>query len=73
VGTALLEFVEEMAWRDGARELAVSADEPATHLVHYYERLGFCPIQHKDINRPQELILSKTLAAKPSHKLVKSA
>jgi GNAT superfamily N-acetyltransferase len=61
VGSAMLKLVEETAVQDGVRELAVSTDEPATHLIQYYERRGYRPVPHPDSTRPDEVILSKTL------------
>lgn len=46
LGARLLRVIEQRAFQNGATELALDTAEGATHLVRWYERLGFRFIQH---------------------------
>lgn len=41
LGNALMQHVEQQALDEGWREVGVDTAEPATHLVHWYERRGY--------------------------------
>jgi GNAT superfamily N-acetyltransferase len=63
IGTALLERIEARAKERGAREIACDTAEPARHLVDWYVRLGFRPVEsvrYSDVNY-RSVILSKAL------------
>lgn len=63
IGLALMQFIEQRARVLGASELALDTAEGATHLVQWYERLGYRFIEHvswKDTNY-RSVVLSKTL------------
>ena len=44
IGHALVSSCETWARENGLHELALDTAEPATHLVHFYSRLGFAPV-----------------------------
>lgn len=41
IGRKLIRMVEEEALRLGAEEICLDTAQPATHLIAYYERLGY--------------------------------
>lgn len=63
LGTELMGTVEKAARHDGARELALDTAEPATHLIEWYERLGYRFIEYADweMTNYRSVIMSKTL------------
>lgn len=63
IGLLMMKFIEEHARQDGADELALDTAEPATHLVGWYERLGYRFIEHvqwEQVNY-RSVIMSKSL------------
>ncbi len=63
LGRLLMKRVEEQAAALGARELACDTAEPATHLVRWYNAMGYRFVQHvqwTEVNY-RSVILSKTL------------
>ena len=64
IGLALMQFAEQHARKRGAIELAMDTAEGATHLLDWYQRLGFRHVgyvQWNDTNY-RSRVLSKTLA-----------
>ena len=63
LGRRLLSLVEDRAAATGAREIALDTAEPATHLVGWYGRLGYCFIGHAQWRHTnyRSVIMSKTL------------
>ena len=63
IATKLMAFVEEQARRDGALELAADTAESATHLIAWYERLGYRFIDYVDweVTNYRSVIMSKRL------------
>lgn len=63
IGSELLRTVEEMAFQDGCRELALDTAEPATHLHRYYERRGYRIVDYVDWEDTnyRSVIMSKKL------------
>ena len=61
IGDKLMRHAEETAARDGASELALDTAETATHLIEWYERLGYRFIQHIDwdMTNYRSVIMSK--------------
>ncbi|MEO5807428.1 GNAT family N-acetyltransferase [Devosia sp.] len=68
LGTALIAHAEARAFACGAREIALDTAEPATHLVSWYNRLGYRFIEHAQWSHTnyRSVILSKALAAQSS-------
>jgi GNAT superfamily N-acetyltransferase len=63
IGRSLLEFVEDRAALEGARELALDTAERATHLVRWYQGLGYRQVDlvsWHDTNY-RSVVLSKSL------------
>ncbi len=65
LGTRLMSVIEESALQHGATELALDTAEGATHLIRWYERLGFRLIQHVswDETNYRSVVMSKRLTA----------
>jgi ribosomal protein S18 acetylase RimI-like enzyme len=63
LGRRLMALAEQSASASGARELALDTAEPATHLIAWYERLGYRHIEHADWGHTnyRSVIMSKTL------------
>ena len=63
IGGKLMRHAEESAVRDGASELALDTSEQATHLIEWYERMGFRFVGHIDweITNYRSVIMSKML------------
>ena len=61
VGAKLMRYVEETAARDGASELALDTAEQATHLIDWYERLGYRFVDYVnwDVTNYRSVIMSK--------------
>ena len=64
VGLSLYRHIEEAARSMGATELALDTAEGATHLIRWYERLGFRFVQYVswDATNYRSVVLSKPLA-----------
>jgi GNAT superfamily N-acetyltransferase len=63
IGTKLIQQVIELAKHDNVKELALDTSEGATHLINYYNHLGFVKVgycQWEDTNY-KSVIMSKTL------------
>ena len=63
IGSRLIELVEELALKDGAKEIALDTSEGAKELIDFYTKRGYRFIvyaQWKDANY-RSVILSKTL------------
>ncbi len=65
LGTRLMRVIEQRALQQGATELALDTAEGATHLIRWYERLGFRFIQHVswDETNYRSVVMSKRLPA----------
>lgn len=65
LGTRLMRVIEQRALQQGATELALDTAEGATHLIRWYERLGFRFIQHVswDETNYRSVVMSKRLNA----------
>ncbi|PAW90260.1 MAG: hypothetical protein B9S33_01870 [Pedosphaera sp. Tous-C6FEB] len=65
LGARLMSLVEQRALQHGAMELALDTAEGATHLIRWYERLGFRFIQHVswDDTNYRSVVMSKRLTA----------
>ena len=65
LGQKLMREIEQRALQNGATELALDTAEEATHLVRWYERLGFRFIQHVswDETNYRSVVMSKRLPA----------
>lgn len=63
IATALMKHVEEYARAQGAVELSLDTAEPATHLISWYERLGYRFIEHIqwDVTNYRSVVMSKRL------------
>lgn len=63
LGSAMLQFVEEVSRREGGLELALDTSEQATHLIDYYTRRGFRFIEHVQwpVTNYRSVVLSKNL------------
>jgi GNAT superfamily N-acetyltransferase len=63
IGRALVAHLERKARELGAIELALDTAEGATQLVQWYERLGFCFVQHVqwDVTNYRSVVMSKAL------------
>lgn len=63
IGLALMAIAEERARASGATELAVDTSEGAAHLIAWYTRLGYRPVDHAQWEGKtyRSVILSKTL------------
>lgn len=63
LGRRLMALAEERALTSGARELALDTAEPASHLIAWYERLGYRHIEYADWGHTnyRSVIMSKTL------------
>lgn len=63
LGQALMEHAERAAARLGAAEVAVDTSERATHLIRWYERLGYRRVGYADwdVTNYRSVVLSKTL------------
>jgi GNAT superfamily N-acetyltransferase len=63
LGRRLISLVEARAAETGALEIALDTAEPATHLVDWYERLGYRFIEHAQWTHTNDrsVIMSKTL------------
>ncbi|MEQ1852103.1 MAG: bifunctional GNAT family N-acetyltransferase/class I SAM-dependent methyltransferase, partial [Chthoniobacteraceae bacterium] len=63
LGQRLMHVIEQRALQHGAAELALDTAEGATHLVRWYERLGFRFIQHVswDETNYRSVVMSKRL------------
>ena len=64
IGRRMIETVEQHAIASGASELALDTAEGATHLIEWYQRLGFRFIQHVSWEETnyRSVVLSKSLA-----------
>lgn len=64
LGTKLMRHAERRALETGAREIALDTAEGATHLVDWYDRMGYRPvgIEQWEGKVYRSLILSKALA-----------
>lgn len=69
LGTALLQQLERRAQESGAIHVALDTAEGATHLIRYYERLGFTPVEwvQWDVTNYRSLVLSKPLTPVPAN------
>lgn len=67
IGRLLLARAEDWARSHGFHELAMDTAEPAMHLVDFYKRLGYAPVD--SVQWPgkvyRSVVLSKRLAAPP--------
>ncbi|MBK8037192.1 MAG: GNAT family N-acetyltransferase [Verrucomicrobiaceae bacterium] len=65
LGTRLMLVIEQRALQQGATELALDTAEGATHLIRWYERMGFRFIQHVswDDTNYRSVVMSKRLIA----------
>jgi ribosomal protein S18 acetylase RimI-like enzyme len=65
LGEKLMHAIEQRALQHGATELALDTAEGATHLVRWYERLGFRFIQHVSWEEANyiSVVMSKRLPA----------
>lgn len=65
IGEKLLREVEQRALQHGATELALDTAEGATHLVRWFERLGFRFVQHVSWEETnyRSVVMSKRLPA----------
>ena len=63
IGRQLIEHLEAVARQQGATELALDTAEGAVHLVEWYRRLGFRPVQYVDweVTNYRSVVMSKTL------------
>jgi GNAT superfamily N-acetyltransferase len=68
LGTALLEHIEGRARALGAAHLAMDTAEGATHLIHYYTRLGYRFVEHAqwEVTNYRSVVLSKQLGGAPA-------
>ena len=66
IGAKLMRYVEDVAARDGASKLALDTAEPATHLIEWYERLGYRFIEYIDwdITNYRSVIMSKAVLSR---------
>lgn len=64
IGRALMEFAEQHACKRGAIELAMDTAEGATHLLDWYQRLGYRSVGYVqwDVTNYRSVLLSKRLA-----------
>jgi predicted N-acetyltransferase YhbS len=64
LGLRLMTLAEAQCRADGTPELALDTAEPATHLVSWYNRLGYRFIEHAQWSHTnyRSVIMSKTLA-----------
>ena len=69
LGEKLMHAIEQRALQHRAAELALDTAEGATHLVRWYERLGFRFIQHVSWEETnyRSVVMSKRLAAHITH------
>jgi GNAT superfamily N-acetyltransferase len=65
LGARLMRVVEQRALQNGATELALDTAAGATHLIRWYERLGFRFIQHVswDDTNYRSVVMTKRLTA----------
>ncbi len=63
IGTKLICHVEKVALEDGADELALDTAEPATHLINWYQRMGYRFVEHVqwNVTNYRSVVMSKTL------------
>jgi predicted N-acetyltransferase YhbS len=63
IGRALVAHLESKARELGGTHLALDTAEGATHLVQWYERLGFRLVQHVqwDVTNYRSVVMSKPL------------
>jgi len=63
IATRLIDHAEKTARDDGALELALDTAEQATHLIEWYERLGYRFIEHADwdVTNYRSVVMSKRL------------
>jgi GNAT superfamily N-acetyltransferase len=63
LGTKLIQFVEELALKDGAKEIAIDTAETANELINYYSKKGYRIVDEakwEEVNY-KSVILSKSL------------
>jgi GNAT superfamily N-acetyltransferase len=63
IGTLLVAHVERHARSQGIRHLALDTAEPATHLIRWYEKLGYRFIEYCDwdVTNYRSVVMSKEL------------
>jgi GNAT superfamily N-acetyltransferase len=63
IGGKLIEFVEELAIRDNAKEIAVDTAEGATELINYYKKRGYRFVGYAQwsVTNYRSVVLSKNL------------
>lgn len=63
LGRRLVGMVEQLAFENGAGEIALDTAEPATHLVEWYTRLGYRHVGHTNWQQTnyRSVLLSKSL------------
>ncbi len=63
IGGKLIDFVEQLAVRDKAKEIAVDTAEGATELINYYKRRGYRFIGYVQwsVTNYRSVVLSKNL------------
>jgi GNAT superfamily N-acetyltransferase len=63
LGTALLKCLEARAQALGAKHVAMDTAEGASHLVRYYQRLGYAFVEHAqwEMANYRSVVLSKLL------------
>ena len=61
IATRLMRHVEALARADGASELAFDTSEQATHLIEWYQRLGYRAVDQVqwDVTNYRSVIMSK--------------
>lgn len=67
IGSTLMFIAEQCALERGASFLALDTSENATHLISYYERRGFCFMEHvryPEVNY-RSVVMAKPLATVP--------
>jgi GNAT superfamily N-acetyltransferase len=68
IGRRLFDLAERRAWEQGCRRLALDTAETATHLIAWYERLGFSIVDHAqwDETNYRSVIMIKELSPRPA-------
>jgi GNAT superfamily N-acetyltransferase len=63
IGTRIVAFVEDYARSKGIPEICLDTSEKATHLIDWYQKLGYRFIEYVDwdITNYRSVILSRTL------------
>jgi len=67
LGKKLMDFVEEYATSDGAKEMALDTSEYAHHLISIYKKRGYRFVEYAQwsVTNYRSVILSKSLTPQP--------